>query len=113
MESNTNLHTTRNNKFRRFLKSSSEDVERKIWYKNQCMAPKSTRLIVARKFSTYQSAMYTQGSPMYLQKAALDRSTQPSSVPSLWGAIVGLRGCVLSCSGAKRATMASLSLIHI
>ena len=85
----------------------SEDVERKIWYKNQCMAPKSTRLIVLRKFSTYQSAMYTQGSPMYLQKAALDRSTQPSSVPSLWGAIVGLRGCELSCSGAKRTTMAS------
>ena len=52
MESNTNLHTTRNNKFRRFLKSSSEDVERKIWYKNQCMAPKSTRLIVLKKFST-------------------------------------------------------------
>ena len=42
MESKTNLHTTQNNKFRRFLKSLSEDVETKIWYKNQCMAPKST-----------------------------------------------------------------------
>ena len=51
--------------------------------------------------------MSTQGSPKYSRKAALDRSTQPSSVPSLWGAIVGLRGCELSCSGAKRTTMAS------
>ena len=51
--------------------------------------------------------MSTQGSPKYSRKAALDCSTQPSSVPSLWGAIVGLRGCELSCSGAKRTTMAS------
>ena len=52
MESNTNLQATQNNKFRRFLKSLSEDVETKIWYKTQCMAPKSTRLMVLRKFST-------------------------------------------------------------
>ena len=52
MDNNITSHTTQNTKFRSFLKSLSEDVERKIWYKNQCMAPKSTRLIVARKFLT-------------------------------------------------------------
>ena len=52
MDNTINSHTIQNNKFRRFLKSLSEDVERKIWYKNQCMAPKSTRLIVLKKFST-------------------------------------------------------------